>query len=86
MKLVLPDFICEEDQELELNCTNLKELYQCLMEVNSDFAEKLFESDSVLNKNVILVMDDKIVKKGSHAQLEFRQDTILEVLLQLAGG
>ena len=86
MKLILPDFICEDTQEFELECRNLSELYNSLAENNKEIADNLFENDAKPNKNVIFVMNDKIVKKGTYDKLEFDDNTVLEILLQLAGG
>ena len=86
MKLILPDFICEDRQEFQLNCNNLPELYKSLEENNKEIADSLFENNYKPNKNVILVMNDKIVKKGTYDELTFDDNTVLEILLQLAGG
>ncbi len=75
-----------ENTEIELNCSNISELYN---EINSKFpnyVNSLFNEDKTVKNNVILALDGKVIRKKQYAETKFEPNGLLEILLQLAGG
>lgn len=85
MKIILPNYFCEVN-ELEINCENLEGLKIRLKEENEQILNLLFDNYGNINNNVIFAMNGKVVKKEMYSSLEFQKDSILEVLVQFAGG
>ncbi|SHO53553.1 hypothetical protein [Anaerocolumna xylanovorans] len=88
LKVVLPSYLCEDANENELNvcCSNLQGLYSVLLKECSGIVNKIFDEDKMLKRGVILALDGKMINKSNYDQIEFGEHSVLEILLQLAGG
>lgn len=86
MKLILSEYIFEGQNELSMQCRNLQEMYEEIQKIDSSIAEKLFDESGKIKRNIILVMNDKIVNKSTYSEVEFLDNTVLEVFFQFAGG
>lgn len=88
LKVILPSYLCEgkDGNELNLCCSNLLELYDELTKEIPGIVNNIFNESKEVKRGVILALNGKMVKKNNYGQLEFGEDSTLEILLQLAGG
>lgn len=86
LKVVLPHFLCADENELIVECSNVGELYEAFHKKDAEIANKIFSEDKSFKRNVILVLNGKLVKKSEFDNIKFGEKGVLEILLQLAGG
>ena len=88
MKVILSQMIVEKGDvnEVELNCSNIDELYEKMNSNYPNYVSSLFNEDRSVKNNVILALDGKVIRKKQYAETKFEPNGLLEILLQLAGG
>ncbi len=88
LKVVLPHFLCSNanENELMVECSNISELYDAFYKRDTEIVNKIFSENKSFRRNVILVLDGKMVKKSEFDNIKFGEKGVLEILLQLAGG
>ncbi len=88
LKIIMPSYLCGDTNENELNvcCSNLQELYSVLSKECLEIVNIIFDENKMFKRGVILALDGKMIKKTNYNQIEFGEHSVLEILLQLAGG
>ncbi len=88
LKVVLPDMLVTDinNCEVEVDSSNLQELCDELNKKCSNCVDKIFDENKNVRKNIILVLNKKIIRKSQYKDLKFNEYGVLEILLQLAGG
>jgi molybdopterin converting factor small subunit len=95
LQVILPDFIADllpSDAEtrgcgkVEADAENLAGLHESFQSRFPEIAEKLWDGDGQVRKNVILVLNDELLQRSDYDSTAFRNGDELNIILQFAGG
>ncbi|MGN7415044.1 MULTISPECIES: MoaD/ThiS family protein [unclassified Paenibacillus] len=87
--VILPQFLtslARNQQEIQVEVTDLAELKNYLASSFPALKEKLWESNGTTKRNVLFVLNDNLIKFEDYKVIQFKQDDELNIILQFAGG
>lgn len=88
MQVILPQILVEDKKEekVEVQCIDINGLYVEIKNKCPKYVNSIFNEEGIVRKNVILVINGKVMKKKEYESIIFSEESLLEILLQLAGG
>lgn len=97
ISIILPQFLSiliDDKQEkntfndcvIKLNARSALDLFIVFSQHYPQIVHKIFMDNGTPHKNIILVLNDKIINKSALSETVFKQDSVLEIMFQFAGG
>ena len=83
---ILSDINAEEDEDIYVEAKNINDLYEVFETKYPEVTKKIFNEGKGVKNNVILALDESIIKKSNYDNVKFEDNQTLEILMQLSGG
>lgn len=88
LRVLVPQFLShlvDEKQEVDVEVDTMNELKDFFRTSYTEFSERIWNEEGNLKRNVLLVLNDELIKVDSQ-HTEFVSGDELSIILQFAGG
>lgn len=83
---ILSDINAKEEEDVYVEAKNINDLYEVFETKYPEVLKKIFNEDRKIRNNVVLALNERIIKKSDYDNVKFKENQTLEILMQLSGG